>query len=185
MNFQNATFNANGSINLDYEHPQFGWIPFTATENDVEQLGRDLFSAAQEIALPYVAPVESLPLKKLEKIVQVETARDAGRNDPQALVYTGEGEDQITWQVDPGSMAELNDAITLFTAMGGTPPGFVWRDANNTNHPAPLSLLVQIGAARAVQKQSIWNASWVLKAQVENATTIAALNSIVIPEKLS
>lgn len=130
---------------------------------------------------------QNLTLEQLKEdaVIQVEAARDLARNDPAATVVTGSGESIITWQVDPGSMAELNDAITLFTAMGGTPDGFVWRDANNTNHPAPLSLLVQIGAARAVQKQSIWNMSWTLKAQIANAVNVAQLNSIVIPEKLS
>lgn len=183
MESRNAVFNAQGSIDCEINHPVHGWIPFTASPEDNVQLGVDLFNALQETAQP--APVISLAALKAERVLQVEAARDLGRYDPDATVTTGSGANTITWQVDPGSMAELNDAITLFTAMGGTPEGFVWRDADNTNHPAPLSLLVQIGAARAVQKQAIWSASWTLKAQIANAATLAQLNSIVIPEKLS
>ena len=37
---------AGGMINCEYEHPQFGWIPFTADPSDVEQLGRDIHALA-------------------------------------------------------------------------------------------------------------------------------------------
>lgn len=53
-------YNENGSIDLEYNHPQYGLIPFTASPNDVEELGRDLYQRALngefgEIA-PYVPP---------------------------------------------------------------------------------------------------------------------------------
>lgn len=33
-------------INLEINHPAYGWIPFTATPNDVEAHGREIFAAA-------------------------------------------------------------------------------------------------------------------------------------------
>lgn len=33
-------------IDLEIEHPIFGWIPFTASPDDVEAHGRDLFARA-------------------------------------------------------------------------------------------------------------------------------------------
>lgn len=59
MNFKNAVFCAadNARIDMEIEHPDFGWIPFTADPTDVEQHGRDLYAAALTSALPYVAPV--------------------------------------------------------------------------------------------------------------------------------
>ncbi|AYD01747.1 hypothetical protein [Neorhizobium sp. NCHU2750] len=58
MNFKNAVFCAeNAKIDMEIEHPIYGWIPFTADPNDVEQHGRDLYAAALASALPYVAPV--------------------------------------------------------------------------------------------------------------------------------
>lgn len=33
-------------IDCEIEHPQFGWIPFTADLNDVEAHGREVYAAA-------------------------------------------------------------------------------------------------------------------------------------------
>lgn len=44
------------SIDVDYEHPDYGWIPFTARQDDVEQIGRDIYAQAFPAASPYVAP---------------------------------------------------------------------------------------------------------------------------------
>lgn len=60
MQVRNPQYNAFGTIDIEIEHPKFGWIPFTADPNDIEQLGRDLH--AQALAgefgaiAPYVAP---------------------------------------------------------------------------------------------------------------------------------
>jgi len=58
MNYQNPTYNVDGSIDCEIEHPDFGWIPFTATENDPEEHGRDLFAAITDAGgiAPYVPP---------------------------------------------------------------------------------------------------------------------------------
>jgi len=50
------------TIDLMIEHPEFGWIPFTASAQDVEPLGQDLHARAvagefDEIA-PYDGPSE-------------------------------------------------------------------------------------------------------------------------------
>ena len=34
------------TIDLEYEHPTYGWIPFTASETDVEDTGRELYKKA-------------------------------------------------------------------------------------------------------------------------------------------
>ncbi|AYD00909.1 hypothetical protein [Neorhizobium sp. NCHU2750] len=57
MNFKAATYNQYGTIDMEVEHPDFGWIPFTASETDSEDYCRELFAAAVSTALPYVAPV--------------------------------------------------------------------------------------------------------------------------------
>lgn len=61
MNIRNAKHDADGSIFVEYEHPQYGWIPFSARSDDVEQLGRELYAlaASGEVADadPVVTPV--------------------------------------------------------------------------------------------------------------------------------
>ena len=61
MQARNPTQTAGTAIDLEIEHPVYGWIPFTASPDDVEQLGRDLYQQAAAGAYgpiaPYVAPV--------------------------------------------------------------------------------------------------------------------------------
>lgn len=57
-------------INLEIEHPEYGWIPFTADPNDVEEHGRQLYAEAAAgqfgpIA-EYVAPIATAVENKLE-----------------------------------------------------------------------------------------------------------------------
>jgi hypothetical protein len=56
---RNAVYLEDGRINCEIEHPQFGWMPFTASPDDPEQHGRDVFAAleASNDVAPYVAPV--------------------------------------------------------------------------------------------------------------------------------
>ena len=59
MEIRNAIYNAFGTIDCEINHPTFGWIPFTASPDDDEELGRQIHAdilegEAGEIA-PYVA----------------------------------------------------------------------------------------------------------------------------------
>lgn len=46
LEVRNASYaNAEGTaINVELNHPRLGWIPFTASENDVEEHGRVIFA---------------------------------------------------------------------------------------------------------------------------------------------
>lgn len=60
MEARNPQFNAHGTIDLEIEHPQYGWIPFTASPDDPEDYGRQIYAEAiagqfGEIT-PYVPP---------------------------------------------------------------------------------------------------------------------------------
>jgi len=46
MDARNPKYNAAGSIDLEIKHPKFGWIPFTASPNDIESTGRSLYAKA-------------------------------------------------------------------------------------------------------------------------------------------
>lgn len=63
MQFRNPAYNALGTIDCEIEHPVYGWIPFTASPDDVEQHGQDIYAAivaAGNIAA-YVAPDPIVP----------------------------------------------------------------------------------------------------------------------------
>jgi hypothetical protein len=57
MAIRNPIFTADNRIDCEIEHPDFGWIPFTADPNDVEPHGRDIYAAALQMGpAAYVPP---------------------------------------------------------------------------------------------------------------------------------
>ena len=73
--------NAEGTlIDMEIEHPIYGWIPFTASPDDTEEHGRVIYQEAKEGRLgdvsPYVEP-EPLPEPLPEPKVDTVTTRQA------------------------------------------------------------------------------------------------------------
>lgn len=57
MQIKNIRYNQHGTIDCEIDHPQFGWIPFTADPDDCEQHGRDIYAAALAAGpAPYEPP---------------------------------------------------------------------------------------------------------------------------------
>lgn len=50
-----------GAIDLEYQHPIFGWIPYAAAPYDVEELGRQLYASALAGEFGPVTPYEPPP----------------------------------------------------------------------------------------------------------------------------
>lgn len=46
MKINNPIFTNDGRIDVEIEHPVYGWIPFTASESDTEGHGRAIYAAA-------------------------------------------------------------------------------------------------------------------------------------------
>jgi len=45
-NARNPQFTSAGFVDLEIEHPDYGWLPFSAHPNDPEEHGRDLYARA-------------------------------------------------------------------------------------------------------------------------------------------
>lgn len=65
MKARNAQYNEFGGIDCEIEHPAHGWIPFTASPDDPEKHGRDIFHALKDKAAPYEAPPPPDPAEAL------------------------------------------------------------------------------------------------------------------------
>lgn len=52
--FRNAVWNnlEHTSFNVEMNHPVYGWIPFTADQNDPEEFGRNIFNLGVNGTLP-------------------------------------------------------------------------------------------------------------------------------------
>lgn len=47
MDIRNPRYNDDATIDCEINHPDFGWIPFTASPDDIEAHGREIFDIAQ------------------------------------------------------------------------------------------------------------------------------------------
>ena len=60
MQIKNFSFNSSGTVDCEIAHPVYGWIPFTASPDDVEELGKTLYQeilkSGEEI-IPYTPPI--------------------------------------------------------------------------------------------------------------------------------
>ena len=77
MQVKNPSYNSVGTIDLEIEHPTYGWIPFTASPADTEPLGKELYAKAISgdygAIQPYVEP-EPLP-PAIPTVVTMRQAR--------------------------------------------------------------------------------------------------------------
>lgn len=57
VTFRNPRYSGkdDGSINVEIEHLSYGWIPFTASPNDVEELGRSVYEEVVRSGTPIAA----------------------------------------------------------------------------------------------------------------------------------
>lgn len=146
MDIQNLQYNASGTIDCEINHPLHGWIPFTASPDDVEPLGPEIYSRAVAgefgpIA-PYVAPTPTPEQILAEKKRQRQAIVDAitvttstgkifdGNERAQThisnAIHAGEigGINSTTWVLANNvptvvTLAELQEALVLsIQAMG-------------------------------------------------------------------
>lgn len=57
VEWRNPVYTADGlAVDIELNHPTFGWIPFTASPDDPEEYGRELYAAIIELGniAPYV-----------------------------------------------------------------------------------------------------------------------------------
>lgn len=72
MEVRNPVYNKQGSIDCEINHPEYGWIPFTASSNDIELHGREIYNIVLEMNPDtYVEPI--IPSPSIEELA--ETAR--------------------------------------------------------------------------------------------------------------
>lgn len=120
MTIRNLKFTATGAIDCEINHPEHGWIPFTASADDSEDYGCDLFARAiageyGEIPL-YVEP-EAVPLTLIQ-VQALRRAAYAANSDPLKneadydALQSGTEPDYSAWQA---AVAEIKERYPLPT----------------------------------------------------------------------
>ena len=116
MQFRNPTFTASGAIDCEIKHPTYGWIPFTASETDVEEHGRAIFASAKESAAPYVPPAGPTD----------DQLADAARVKRNALLKASDWTQVADAPVDKEAWASYRQALRDIPMQEGFPSYIVW-----------------------------------------------------------
>lgn len=120
MNIRNATHAADGSITVEYEHPKYGWIPFSARSNDVEKLGRDIHALALSgvvLPIPAKTPDElAAAAKAVKDATDAATAKADAKLAAIAAMTPTQARAWVAANVN--NLADAKDGLaTLFVAV--------------------------------------------------------------------
>lgn len=160
MNWRNPSCNAFGSIDCEIEHPQFGWIPFTASSDDIEPHGRELFEALKDIAAPHVPP----PPDPAAELAALREAISAERDRRLALDFAFQG---VMYQRDSKSLQRIAGAAqmaALAVAAGAQPgdlhwhgaePPFGWIASDDSVTPMDAPTVIAFAKAAAARETAL------------------------------
>jgi hypothetical protein len=143
------------------------WLPYTATQNDIEKTGRDVYALCLlgEVT-PYAPDFAKLRINKKRQIdIEREQAIASG------VEYDGNQFDS-----DRVSISNLTGTVSAFSA--GVPflNGFVWRSSDNQNIPMTLQDLIGLSAAMLAHVNTCYHTAWHRKENVDNAETEQEIN---------
>lgn len=138
----------------------------------VAQAGETLI-AGDELPDPasLLTPAEALGNAKAAAHARISAARDDA-------IAAGIAWNSHSWQADDRSRALLTGAVAAFQAGVPIPQGFTWRTADNQDVPMAMADLVGLAAAMLQAADAAYSRSWKLKAQIDAAQSIAAIQAV-------
>lgn len=119
MNIRGAKYAANGMIDCEYEHPKYGWIPFAASPDDVEETGREIYAlaVAGDVApMPQPSADEvAAKEKRLKDIADEEAAKSDQKVQAFVRMTPEEVREWASKNINPylGGGADVIEAMAL------------------------------------------------------------------------
>jgi phosphoenolpyruvate-protein kinase (PTS system EI component) len=95
MNIRNATQSIGGAIDVEYEHPKYGWIPFTASPDDSEELGREIYALAIKGTVAQKPDPTQDEIAAKEKRLKDIADEEAAKSDQKLKAFTDMSPDEI------------------------------------------------------------------------------------------
>lgn len=169
MNARNPQHAPSGVINLEIEHATYGWIPFSASPNDSDKRGRDLYQRAIDgefgaIEL-YIKP---LALAQSEQTAIIEAAYQAENAAP--ISFAG-----ATFQTDADSVALMAQVATTLPSGAS----ITWYDSTNTDCTMTDVQFAELRGSILMRGQPLFAKKQTLKAAIRAATTVAEVEAVV------
>ena len=120
MNIRNATQSIGGAIDVEYEHPKYGWIPFTASPDDSEELGREIYALAMKSDVAPMPQPSTDEIAAKEKRIKDIADEDAAKSDAKlkAVMDMSPAEVRVWIGKNVGTLADAKDILaTLAVAV--------------------------------------------------------------------
>lgn len=121
---KNPKYNANGSIDVEVNHPVYGWIPFTASPTDTESHGLLIYQAAVSGSFgdvaPYIKSQEEFSFEALaERDSRVYAIDQVAMNPIRWGALTDE---------EKAEMADARERLLAIEQQEGFPQNIIWPD---------------------------------------------------------
>ncbi|PUF36867.1 hypothetical protein DAX92_13080 [Salmonella enterica subsp. enterica] len=180
---KDAVYTENGMINALVHFEGFDdFIPFTASPDDPEAHGRQLYADLKAGKYGPVAPFtvtpEMLTAAKQAKHAEINNWRDTQENGN--ILFTLNGH---RWDCGKASQTRLAPVVAVAKS-GALPPDFFWTDADNIDVPMTADELTVLEAAMqrsmVLQGFKIHERQRVMKEQVDNITDYKAIQGYVV-----
>ncbi|PBC02676.1 DUF4376 domain-containing protein [Mesorhizobium sp. WSM3860] len=172
MDFRNPVYNQFGTIDVEIEHPEFGWIPFTASPDDPEELGGTLFADAAPIAAAYSPPTVTLEESRAAKLAALAEKR--WKVETGGTIVGG-----VPVRTDANSQAKITGAVLLF----GNDPELTaidWEAQPGVWVTVDAATMKSIGVAIGRHVQACFSRAKALSAEIVAAFDSAALDAVDI-----
>lgn len=179
---RNGVYTESGLINCLVHFESFDdFIPFTASPDDPEAHGRQLYADLKAGKYGPVAPFtvtpEMLTAAKQAKHAEINAWRDAQENG--SIIFTLNGH---KWDCGKASQTRLAPVVAVAKS-GALPPGFFWTDADNIDVPMTADELTALEAAMqqnmVLQGFRIHERQRRMKEEVDKLTDYKAIQNYV------
>ncbi|ELL8495482.1 DUF4376 domain-containing protein [Salmonella enterica] len=180
---KNGVYTESGLINCLVHFESFDdFIPFTASPDDPEEHGRQLYADLKAGKYGPVAPFtvtpEMLTAAKQEKHAEISAWRNTQENG--SIIFTLNGH---KWDCGKASQARLAPVVAVAKS-GALPPGFFWTDAGNIDVPMTADELTALEAAMqqnmVLQGFRIHERQRQMKEDVDKLTDYKAIQNYVV-----
>lgn len=180
---KNGVYTESGLINCLVHFESFDdFIPFTASPDDPEEHGRQLYADLKAGKYGPVAPFtvtpEMLTAAKQEKHAEISAWRNTQENG--SIIFTL---NDHKWDCGKASQARLAPVVAVAKS-GALPPGFFWTDADNIDVPMTADELTALEAAMqqnmVLQGFKIHERQRQMKEEVDKLTGYKAIQNYVV-----
>ncbi|EIT2303704.1 DUF4376 domain-containing protein [Salmonella enterica] len=180
---KNGVYTESGLINCLVHFESFDdFIPFTASPDDPEAHGRQLYADLKAGKYGPVAPFtvtpEMLTATKQAKHAEISAWRNTQENG--SIIFTLNGH---KWDCGKASQTRLAPVVAVAKS-GALPPGFFWTDADNIDVPMTADELTALEAAMqqnmVLQGFRIHERQRQMKEEVDKLTDYKAIQNYVV-----